>query len=169
MGVYWQRQSFYPGRLNEMGVYSRRAFNQVNTVYHRTCRKIEMEALGSCICQQKLFQFLLLLKLEKGAQYWFSTDTSGGCHKKPGTKTFFMWDLLKELFQATIHRGIAQYHGRHTLQQKVKKLCANAGVVGHKTNHSLRASSATAMVNAGIPKKLIQERTGHRSLDALRT
>ncbi len=25
--------------------------------------------------------------------------------------------------------------GKHTLQQKVKKLCANAGVVGHKTNH----------------------------------
>ncbi len=59
--------------------------------------------------------------------------------------------------------------GMLTLQQKVKKLCANAGVVGHKTNHSLRASSATAMYNAGIPEKLIQERTGHRSLDALRT
>ncbi len=27
MGVYLQRQSFYPGRLNKMGVYSRRAFN----------------------------------------------------------------------------------------------------------------------------------------------
>ncbi len=51
----------------------------------------------------------------------------------------------------------------------MKKLCANAGVVGHKTNHSLRASSATAMYNARIPEKLIQERTGHRSLDALRT
>ena len=89
----------------------------INTSTTKTCRRIEMEVLGSCICQQKLFldQFLLLLRLEKGAQYWFSTDTSAGCHKKPETKTFFMWDLLKKLFQATIRRGIAQYHWESTL------------------------------------------------------
>ena len=59
--------------------------------------------------------------------------------------------------------------GKHTLQQKVKKICAEAGVVGCKTNHSLRATSVTDMYKAGAPEKLIQERTGHRSIEALRT
>ncbi len=59
--------------------------------------------------------------------------------------------------------------GKHTLQQKVKKMCAEAGVVGSKTNHSLWATSATDMYKAGAPEKLIQERTGHRSIEALRT
>ena len=36
-----------------------------------------------------------------------------------------------------------------------------------KTNHSLHATSASRMFDANIPEKLIQERTGHRSLTAL--
>ena len=49
-------------------------------------------------------------------------------------------------------------------------ICARAGVEGHKTNHSLRATGTTAMYEAQVhvPEKLIQERTGHRSLKALR-
>ena len=35
------------------------------------------------------------------------------------------------------------------------------------TNHSLRATSATHMYRSGVPEKVIQERTGHRSLEAL--
>ena len=42
--------------------------------------------------------------------------------------------------------------GKHTLQQKV---CAEAGVVGCKTNHSFRATSVTDMYKAGAPEKLI--------------
>ena len=44
---------------------------------------------------------------------------------------------------------------------------AMVGVVG-KTNHSLRASGASALFQAGIPEKIVQERTGHRSIKALR-
>ena len=43
-------------------------------------------------------------------------------------------------------------------------MCAQAGICGHKTNHSLRATGATELY-----KRLIQERTGHRSLEGLRT
>ena len=39
---------------------------------------------------------------------------------------------------------------------------------GNKTNQSLRAAGATQMYDCGIPEKIIQERTGHRWLDALR-
>ena len=58
--------------------------------------------------------------------------------------------------------------GNHTLQQMVKKMCSDAGI-GHKTNHSLRATGATELSKRGTPEKLIQERTGHCSLEALRT
>ena len=59
--------------------------------------------------------------------------------------------------------------GKHTLQQKFSKMCQAAGIVGHKTNHSLRATAASEMFAQQVPEKLIQERTGHRSLEALRT
>ena len=38
-----------------------------------------------------------------------------------------------------------------------------------KTNHSLRATGATAMFQANMPEKIIQKTTGHRSLEALRS
>ena len=47
-------------------------------------------------------------------------------------------------------------------------MCQEAGVDGKKTNHSLRATGATQLYQSGVPEKLIQERTGHRSLEALR-
>ena len=57
--------------------------------------------------------------------------------------------------------------GRNTLASMVKKMCSQIGVTG-KTNHSLRATGATRLFEANVPEKLIQERTGHKSLDALR-
>ena len=47
-------------------------------------------------------------------------------------------------------------------------MCQEAGVDGKKTNHSLRATGATQLYESGVPKKLIQERTGHCFLKALR-
>ena len=47
-------------------------------------------------------------------------------------------------------------------------MCVDAEVEGNFTNHSLRATGATTLFDAGVPESLIQKRTGHRSLDALR-
>lgn len=47
-------------------------------------------------------------------------------------------------------------------------MCKQAGISGKKTNHSLRAASATQMYDSGVPEKLIQEKMGHQSLEALR-
>ena len=58
--------------------------------------------------------------------------------------------------------------GRNTLDKKVNVMCRNAGLEGHKTNHSLRATGATEMYRGNVPEKLIQERTGHRSLKCSR-
>ena len=62
----------------------------------------------------------------------------------------------------------AQPIGKNTLEHKLSRMCALAGIEGRVTNHSLRATSATQMYEMGVPEKIIQERTGHRSLEALR-
>ena len=48
-------------------------------------------------------------------------------------------------------------------------MCSLAGIEGDFTNHSLRAMPATQMFDMGVPEKVNQERTGHKSLEALRT
>ena len=58
--------------------------------------------------------------------------------------------------------------GKNKLNVMVKEMCAEAGISGNFTNHSLRAYGATALFQAGVSEKLIQQCTGHRSLDALR-
>ena len=58
--------------------------------------------------------------------------------------------------------------GRNQLAKMVPNMCSRAGIAGHKTNHSLRATAATDLYHANIPEKLIQERTGHKSVQALR-
>ena len=50
----------------------------------------------------------------------------------------------------------------------MKNMCEKAGVSGGYTNHSLRAYGATTLFQAYVPEKLIQQRTSHRSLEALR-
>ena len=59
--------------------------------------------------------------------------------------------------------------GRNMLASMLKRMCQRGGIEGHKTNHSLRATGATQLFQAEVPEKIIQERTGHRSLAALRT
>ena len=51
---------------------------------------------------------------------------------------------------------------KHKLTTFMENICAEAGIT-RKTNHSLRATGATALFNAGVPEKLIRDVTGHRS------
>ena len=57
--------------------------------------------------------------------------------------------------------------GKNTLSVMVSKMCTEAGVSGNKTNYSLRVSGATSLFSAGVPERIIQQRTGHRSVEAL--
>ena len=59
--------------------------------------------------------------------------------------------------------------GKHTLHSKLKSMCSEDAISGHKTNHSLRAIAATEMFRCGAPEKLIQEQTGHRSIETLQS
>jgi len=58
--------------------------------------------------------------------------------------------------------------GKNTLSQITKKMCGEAKIDGNKTNHSLKAYATSKLFQAGIPVKVIQDRTGHKSLDGLR-
>ena len=57
--------------------------------------------------------------------------------------------------------------GRNTLSKMLATMCEEAGIVGRKTNHSLRATAATELFHGGIAEKVIQDRTGHRSVEGL--
>ena len=60
-------------------------------------------------------------------------------------------------------------HRKEFLGKDGKEMCAAADISGHKTNHSLRATGASYMFQAGVPEKLIQQRTGQCSLTTIWT
>ncbi len=59
--------------------------------------------------------------------------------------------------------------GHNTLGQTVKSLCKAAGIDGFKTNHSLRVTTATRLFECGADEQLIMARTGHRSIQGVRS
>ena len=48
-------------------------------------------------------------------------------------------------------------------------MCEKANIPGYKTNHSLRATTATRLYVEGIDEQLVMERTGHRSIEGVRS
>ena len=57
--------------------------------------------------------------------------------------------------------------GHNKIVSTVKKLCAEVGVEGYKTNHSLRRTAATRLFQAGYDEQLIMDVTRHRSTDGV--
>ncbi|XP_067656395.1 uncharacterized protein [Haliotis asinina] len=54
--------------------------------------------------------------------------------------------------------------GKHPLRGTVGRICKLAGFAGFYSNHSLRATTATRLYDAGVDEQLIAERTGHKSV-----
>lgn len=59
--------------------------------------------------------------------------------------------------------------GKNQLCKFLADMCNRVGVRGRKTNHSLRATCATRLYQAGVEEQQIMERTGHRSVVGVRT
>ncbi len=57
---------------------------------------------------------------------------------------------------------------RRKLDGTVARLCREANITGFRTNHSLRATAATRLYNAGVDEQQVMEVTGHHSLDGVR-
>ena len=60
-----------------------------------------------------------------------------------------------------------QVIGHNTLAIMMKVMTAEAGLPV-RSNHALRATSATRLFQAGVPEHVIQGRTGHKTLQAPR-
>ena len=58
--------------------------------------------------------------------------------------------------------------GKNRLNSMMKEMCSQAGLSTDFTNHSLLAYGTTSLFQAHVPEKPIQQRTGHKSLKALR-
>ena len=56
----------------------------------------------------------------------------------------------------------------HKLKTFMPNIAAELGLGVRYTNHSLRATAVMRMYNTGVPEKLIAEKSGHKSLKALR-
>lgn len=54
------------------------------------------------------------------------------------------------------------------MKRFVQTIASEASVSGY-TNHCLRATAMTCMFNQGVPENVIAEKSGHRSLDGLRS
>ena len=59
--------------------------------------------------------------------------------------------------------------GHSNLESTVARLFKTAGIPGYKTNHSLRATATSRLYQAGVDEQLVMERTGHRSVDGVRS
>ena len=58
--------------------------------------------------------------------------------------------------------------GKVKVKGMVKQMFQEAEIEGKFTNHSLRATGATALFDANVPEAIIQKRSGHSSTKALR-
>ena len=56
-----------------------------------------------------------------------------------------------------------QPYGVNRIKSAVKEMCKEGGLIGHYTNHSLRATCASRMFDQNVPEQIIKEVTGHRS------
>ena len=63
---------------------------------------------------------------------------------------------------------VNEYIGINTLKSFVPQICGVAGFPKWYTIHSLRATGIARMFSAGVPEKIITEKSGHRCLKALR-
>lgn len=58
--------------------------------------------------------------------------------------------------------------GRNTLSKIVPEVASSATLTHNFTSHTLKASCATQLYDQGVDEQLIMERTGHRSIEAVR-
>ena len=145
--------------------------NQTAIFITSMCQRIAKVPFDSSTCHVKKCQFMHVQELGTVAMSdsWISTYRS--CHQKQyliEKDIFYVRPLDKIPSDPSAPWYTSVPIGHYTLDKKVSVMCRNAGIMGHKTNRSLRATGATELYRSDVPEKIIQERTGHRSLKALR-
>ena len=85
------------------------------------------------------------------------------CPPNPLGESFFLHSLNRPTNERWYSNRVVGYN---LLSTTVKRLCSAAGIIGKKTNHSLRA---TRLFRDGVDKQLIMNVTGHRNVEGIRT
>ena len=112
----------------------------------------------------------------KEVKHYANTDNPARCHVRiykkyvslcppDGKKGGFYLQPLRKYEELSKVWFSKQPMGHNTLQLVVPELFRAAGIDGHFTNHSLRATAATSLYQHGVDEQLIMERTGHRSVE----
>jgi len=87
----------------------------------------------------------------------------------PDAPFLYMQPLEKVLDDSKKAWYTLQRVGFNTLKGFVIKIFSGTGIDCDYTNHSLRATSITRMFTSQVPEKIIAEKSGYRSLTALRS
>lgn len=87
----------------------------------------------------------------------------------PKSPHFYMRALEKPPVSTSKPWYVKQRVGVNKLKEMLPSLSAASKCATKYTNHSLCATAATRMFAGSVPEKLVAEKTGHRSLKALRS
>ena len=87
----------------------------------------------------------------------------------PGSPSFYMRPVDKRPVTKSGSWYTKQRVGVNNLKKILPSISAVSMCSTNYTNHSLRATFVTRMFAASVPEKLIAEKSGHRSLKALRS
>ena len=102
-------------------------------------------------------------------EYWILTYLSYVPKQAKEKDVFYLTPLPQKPVDPTKPWYTLTPVGKNKLNGMLKDMCAEAGLAKDFNNHSLRAYGATILFQAKVPEKLIQMRTGHKSLEALRS
>ena len=94
----------------------------------------------------------------------FWTHNSASCQPIHRNRKISTSDQLQCLL-FLVHCGS---NWKECTEQDDKMMCEGASVAGKNTDHSLRASKITSLFQAGVAKKVIHDRSGHRLLVYIR-
>ena len=95
-----------------------------------------------------------------------SSSTRVYAHLDRPDHAFYLKPLTRQITNVWFSE---QPVGHNKLQKTVARLCKAAEITGFKTNHSLRATTATRLFHHNVDEQLIMQRTGHTSIDGVRS
>ena len=122
-------------------------------VHSGVCSKIVHKAMVRSLNRT----YLILLNLGSALLACTSSTTRYGLYLKPLSKPAGdIWFQPRPV-------------DHNILGSVVKHLCDAAGLQGHYTNHSLRATAATRLFEAGVNEQLIMQRTRHSTTAGMRS
>ena len=135
-------------------------------IYTENSSKNRQGGISQLKLKNKCVEIVETRKLETAAtaSYWMRIS------KEAKTKDLFYVRPLEEVKpDSTKPWYYCAPIGCNKLSKMVSEMCKLPSIPGHHSNHSLGATGATQLYTAGVPEIIIKERTGHRSVECLRS